>query len=190
MTPRVRYTRSADFLASPPEGNAVNTRKKSTELSPEKSFEFKLNSPASNSGTRRKSSLKSSPQRKLEALSSISELKEMVSSQLDSIKRQADRSHSDIIKEVESTNSRLHKRLKIQAQACQQLMDETDKEFKKMSERIAESCDAMKSSYAEFMGDAQTTATRVCKTTIPEKADFYEKAINSLRNRHGIFPAA
>uniref|UniRef100_A0A803L6A3 Uncharacterized protein n=2 Tax=Chenopodium quinoa TaxID=63459 RepID=A0A803L6A3_CHEQI len=175
----------ADFLASLPEGNAVNTRKKSTELSPENSFEFTLNSPPSNSGTRRKS-----PQRKMEALSSISELKEMVSSQLDSIKRQADRSHSDIIKEVESTNSRLHKRLKIQAQACQQLMDETDKEFKKMSERITESCDVMKTSYNEFIGDAQTTATRVCKTTIPEKADFYEKAINSLRNRLGIFPAA
>ena len=32
----------------------------------------------------------------------------------------------------------------IQSQACQQLMDETDKEFKKMSDRIAESCEAMK----------------------------------------------
>ncbi|KNA14875.1 hypothetical protein SOVF_103460 [Spinacia oleracea] len=65
-----------------------------------------------------------------------------------------ERSHSDILKEVDS------KRLKIQAQACQNLMDGTDKEVKKMSERVAESCEAMKVFYSEFMVDAQTIAAR------------------------------
>ncbi|KNA17001.1 hypothetical protein SOVF_083990 [Spinacia oleracea] len=185
-----KKTSAADFLNSPPEAKTVNTRKKSTESSPTKSFEFTLNSPSSNAANRRKSPMKSSPLRKTEVSSSITELKDAVSSHLDSIKRQVERSHSDILKEAESSNSRLHKRLKIQAQACQNLMDETDKEFKKMSERVAESCEAMKASYSEFMVDAQTSAARVCKTSIPEKAPSFEKAMDSLRKRYGIFSPA
>ncbi|KNA14871.1 hypothetical protein SOVF_103420 [Spinacia oleracea] len=184
-----KKTSAADFLTPPQEAKTVNTRKKSTVSSP-KSFEFTLNSPSSNAANRRKSPMKSSPLRKTEVSSSITELKEALSSHIDSIKRQVERSHSDILKEVDSSNSRLHKRLKIQAQACQNLMDETDKEVKKMSERVAESCEAMKASYSEFMVDAQTTAARVCKTTIPEKVQSLEKAIDSLRNRYGIFSPA
>ncbi|KMT11439.1 hypothetical protein BVRB_5g107630 [Beta vulgaris subsp. vulgaris] len=182
-----KKTSAADFLVSPPERGAANPRKKSIESSPTKSFDFTLDSPMTNAGNRRKSPSNTSPLRKPEVSSSISELKETVSSNLDSIKRQVERSHSDILKEVESSNSRLHKRYKIQTQACQQLMDEIDKEFKKMSERIAESSEAMKVSYAEFIVDAQTSASRVCKTSIPEKAESFEKAIDALRNRYGIF---
>jgi len=39
----------------------------------------------------------------------------------------------------------------IQSRACQQMMDAIDKEFKKMSERIAESCEAMKVLFHSFM---------------------------------------
>ncbi|CAO2838077.1 unnamed protein product [Amaranthus hypochondriacus] len=183
--PATKKPSAADFLKSLPERGVVNTRKKSIDSSPIEPFDFNLNPPVMNASNRRKSPMKSSPQVK-EVSSSISELKEMTSSHLESIKRQVERSHSDILKEVESSNSRLHKRLKIQAQACQQLMDVTDKEFKKMSERITESCEAMKASYDEFIVDAQTSAARVCKSSITEKVESFEKAIDSLRNRYGI----
>lgn len=70
----------------------------------------------------------------------------------------------------------------MQSQACQQAMDEAEKDYKKLSERITESRDAMKvvflsllyqkhdevsnrsfffqASYEEFMADAQATASR------------------------------
>ncbi|KAJ8424142.1 hypothetical protein Cgig2_030828 [Carnegiea gigantea] len=181
---------AADLLVSPPQG-AANTSNQSTE-SP-KSLEFKLNSPMATTvtaaGNRCRSVppvVDSSPIRSKATVSSIDELKEMASSQLDWIKRRAERSHSDILKEVESSHSRLHKRCKIQTQACQQMMDAIDKEFKKMSERITESCEAMKGSYAEFIVEAQTTTARVCKTFIPEKVQSLEKAIDALRSRNEL----
>ncbi|KAF2308860.1 hypothetical protein GH714_022072 [Hevea brasiliensis] len=48
----------------------------------------------------------------------------------------------------------------IQSQTCQQVMDEADKDFKKMSKDINESCEAMKESYEELMADAQATTSR------------------------------
>ncbi|PQQ13328.1 uncharacterized protein Pyn_05472 [Prunus yedoensis var. nudiflora] len=75
---------------------------------------------------------------------------------------------------------------KIQSQACQQVLDETDKEYKKMTQRITESREAMMASYAEFMADAQTTASRACKTSITEFSQSFEKAIDALRSRYGI----
>lgn len=74
----------------------------------------------------------------------------------------------------------------MQSQGCQQAMDEAEKDYKKLSERITESREAMKASYEEFMAEAQATASRVCKTSINELSQKYEKAIDSLRNRHGI----
>ncbi|BBH02736.1 hypothetical protein Prudu_013404, partial [Prunus dulcis] len=82
------------------------------------------------------------------------------SSRLRDLKLHIDRSHSEILKDFDSSHSRLHKRFKIQSQACQQVLDETDKEYKKMTQRITESREAMMASYAEFMADAQTTASR------------------------------
>ncbi|XLU34384.1 hypothetical protein S245_070450, partial [Arachis hypogaea] len=49
----------------------------------------------------------------------------------------------------------------MQTQACHQVMDEAEKEYKKFSERITESREAMKASYDEFMAEAQASASRL-----------------------------
>ncbi|KAM1033941.1 hypothetical protein ACFX19_038011 [Malus domestica] len=97
---------------------------------------------------------------KSNALASIPDLRLLASSRLHDLKLHVDRSHSEILKDVDSSQSRLHKRFKIQSQACQQVLDEADKEYKKMTQRITESREAMAASYAEFMADAQTTTSR------------------------------
>ncbi|KAL8112777.1 uncharacterized protein LOC141663991 [Apium graveolens] len=117
--------------------------------------------------------------------SSIADLKALASSRLEAVKRQFERSHSDFVKDVEAFHSRLHKRLKIQTQGCQQAMDEAEKEYKKINEQISESQEAMKASYMEFIAEAQATASRVCKTSIPELASSLEKSVQSLRSRYG-----
>ncbi|KAJ0053455.1 hypothetical protein Pint_03568 [Pistacia integerrima] len=120
-------------------------------------------------------------------LSNISDLKEMASSRLDDLKRNLiERSHSEILKDLEASHSRLHKRFKIQTQTCQQMMDEAEKEYKKMTERINKSQEAMKASYVEIMEDAQATASSMCKKTIPEIASSFEKAVGTLQSRFGI----
>ncbi|WOG90013.1 hypothetical protein DCAR_0209254 [Daucus carota subsp. sativus] len=118
-------------------------------------------------------------------MNSIADLKALASSQLDAVKRQFERSHSDFLKDVEAFHSRLHKRLKIQTQGCQQAMDEAEKEYRKITEKISESQDAMKASYMEFIAEAQASASRVCKTSIPELAQSLEKSVESLRSRYG-----
>ncbi|KAJ1396881.1 hypothetical protein SESBI_32273 [Sesbania bispinosa] len=124
--------------------------------------------------------------RSIRTSSNISDLKSLASSGIDDLKRRIDRSHSEILKDLEASHSRLHKRFKMQSQACQQLMDEAEKEYKKVSERITESREAMKASYEEFIADAQASASRACKTSIAELSQSFEKAIDSLRNRYGI----
>ncbi|KAK8497050.1 hypothetical protein V6N13_029038 [Hibiscus sabdariffa] len=119
-------------------------------------------------------------------LTTISDLKEFASSRLEDMKRNLiDRSHSEILKDLNASHSRLHKRFKIQTQACQQVMDEAEKEYKKITEKIDSSHEAMKASYAEFMADAQATASRVCKTSISELSKSFEKGIDDLRSRFG-----
>ncbi|CAM8876292.1 unnamed protein product [Rhodiola kirilowii] len=122
----------------------------------------------------------------MKPMSSISEVKELASAEMESIKRTVDRSHAEIVKEFESSYSRLNKRFKMQMQRCQQVMDEADKDYKKMSERITETQDAMKASYAEFMAEAQASASRVCKTSIPELSQSLKRAIDGLQSRYGI----
>ncbi|KAB1216286.1 hypothetical protein CJ030_MR4G026704 [Morella rubra] len=119
-------------------------------------------------------------------LSSISDLKDLASSRLDHLKRHIDHSHSEILKDLDASQSRLHKRFKLQTQGCQQVIDEAEKEYKKMLERISESREAMKASYAEFIADAQVSASRACKTSITELSQSCEKAIDGLRSRFGI----
>ncbi|KAH9686904.1 hypothetical protein KPL70_014566 [Citrus sinensis] len=131
-------------------------------------------------------------------LSSISDLKEMVVSRIDDLKRNLiNRSHSEILKDLEASHSRLHKRFKIQTQTGQQMMDEADKEYKKMNEQIGETQGAMKASYTEFLADVQSTAFNgnfsfpslilfVCKTTIPNLSRSFETAIGALQSRYGI----
>lgn len=123
-------------------------------------------------------------------LTSISDLRDFASSRLDDVKRNLiERSHSEILKDLESSQSRLNKRFKIQTQACQKMMDEAEKDYKKMSERINSSREAMKSSYEEFIAEAQTTASRVCKTSISELSKTFEKGIDDLRSRFGTSAA-
>ncbi|KAM1024091.1 hypothetical protein ACFX2I_037294 [Malus domestica] len=80
---------------------------------------------------------------KSNALASIPNLKHLASSRLCDLKLHVDRSHSDILKDFDSSQSRLHKLFKIQSQACQQVLDEADKEYKKMTQMITESREAM-----------------------------------------------
>ncbi|XP_065879343.1 uncharacterized protein [Euphorbia lathyris] len=131
------------------------------------------------------SAFRSSPQQK--TLSSIPDLKDMASSRIHDLKSNLiDRSHSEILKDVEASVSRFHKRFKIQSQTCEQVMDEAEKDFKKISEQINENCEAMKESYEELMADTEASTSRVCKTTIPELSKSYEKAIGLLQSRFGI----
>ncbi|ESW30139.1 hypothetical protein PHAVU_002G128100 [Phaseolus vulgaris] len=127
----------------------------------------------------------SSPPRSHRAPSNISDLRNFTSSGVDDLKRRIEYSHSEFLKDLEASNSRLHKRFKMQTQAYQQVMDEAEKEYKKVSERITESRDAMKASYEEFMVEAQASASRACKTSIVELSQSFEKTIDSLRKRYG-----
>ncbi|KAJ6714719.1 hypothetical protein OIU85_026247 [Salix viminalis] len=178
MKKKVRSRKSPLLMASPPspsppKSSILNSNKKKKPIA----------SVAVDAGV-----LRSPPPPSLnKTLASISDLKELASSRLDDIKcRLIDRSHSEIIKDLEASHSRLHKRFKIQSQTCQQMMDESDKDFKKMAERITETTEAMKETYTEFMAEAQATASRVCKTTIPELAKSFEKSVGALQSRFGI----
>ncbi|PON44786.1 hypothetical protein PanWU01x14_263760 [Parasponia andersonii] len=122
-------------------------------------------------------------------LGSIFDLKDMVSSRLVDFKKCIDRSHSEILKDLDAFYYRLHKRFKIQNQECQQISDEAEKEYKKMSERIGESQESMMTSYSEFMADAQATTAHASKTSITKLSQSVETAIDALRSRYGILAA-
>ncbi|KAL7182342.1 hypothetical protein ACSBR1_041111 [Camellia fascicularis] len=190
-----RKSSVVDLLVSPP---TITSPNRSSSESP-KHFEFNLGAFNTTSSSKKKkndvasSSVLIQPTASpphLKSLSTISDLKELASSRLDSIKRQLDRSHSEILKDMEASQSRLHKRFKIQTQACQQVTDEAEKEYKKMSERISESREAMKASYLGFLAEAQASASRACKTSIPELSQSFEKALDVLRSRYGISSSA
>ncbi|CAL5429349.1 unnamed protein product [Camellia sinensis] len=241
-----RKSSVADLLVSPP---TITSPNRSSSESP-KHFEFNLGAFNTTSSSKKKkndvasSSVLIQPTASpphLKSLSTISDLKELASSRLDSIKRQLDRSHSEILKDMEASQSRLHKRFKLfgydepdpgsqrlhhnysfvwlliskgsdgsqckrkctsfetvnqlvkscrQTQACQQVTDEAEKEYKKMSERISESREAMKASYLGFLAEAQASASRACKTSIPELSQSFEKALDVLRSRYGISSSA
>ncbi|KAL3635808.1 hypothetical protein CASFOL_020355 [Castilleja foliolosa] len=204
---------AAKFLASPPpppsaEAAATDNPTQSPAQSPSVQFDFDLdgladiaaslkkknnkNVRASASGSKRMqpTGFSPPPERSLKSVNSISDLKNLASSDLDSIKRQLDRSHSEILKDIEASQSRLQKRFKIQTQACQQVMDEAEKEHKKLSDRINEGRETMKASYVEFMAEVQASASRLCKTSIPELAKTTEKRIASLQSCFGISSTA
>ncbi|KAL8063838.1 hypothetical protein ABFX02_01G053000 [Erythranthe guttata] len=202
---------AANFLASPPpppSATAAATRSPtpSPAESPAAKFDFDLNGFADIAASLKKKSNKNGgagasgskrmqptrfstsppPQRSLKSLNTISDLKDLASSNLESVKLQLERSHSEILKDVDASQCRLQKRLKIQSQACEQVMNEAEKEYKKMSDRIEEGREAMKASYTEFLAEAQATASRLLKTSIPELAKTSEKGIASLQSRFGI----
>ncbi|KAL6951869.1 hypothetical protein U1Q18_048730 [Sarracenia purpurea var. burkii] len=173
---------------------AMAIPKRSPSESP-KIFEFNLGAFNIASSSKKKKNVVASssvlmqptgPAPNIREINTVADLKEMASSRLDSIKRQIDRSHSEILKDKEASQTRLHKRFRIQTQACQHVMDETEKEYKKLSQQISESREAMKASYVEFLAEAQGSSSRVCKTSIPELSQSFENALDALRNRYGI----
>uniref|UniRef100_A0A7N0UX04 Uncharacterized protein n=1 Tax=Kalanchoe fedtschenkoi TaxID=63787 RepID=A0A7N0UX04_KALFE len=187
---------AAELLDSPlPVATTPSPAHRSADSPP--SFDFKSFSRKSSAGNKRKATaaatatasargLKSSVSPAgVKSLSSISDVKELAAAEMESIKRTVDRSHAEIMKEFEASLSRLNKRFKMQMQTCQQVMDEAEKDYKKMSERITETQDAMKASYAEFIAEAQASASRACKTSIPELSQSVKKSIDGLQSRYG-----
>ncbi|CAN4128048.1 unnamed protein product [Withania somnifera] len=199
MKKRSRSTRkssSIDFLSTPPETGPASPIQSMSESPKPFEFHFKKFKDGTTSSKRRsgKKSFISSPVQlkpagspvSVKNLKTIADLKEFASSQLESVKGQVERSHVEILKDHEASQSRLQKRLKIQTQGCQQVADEAEREYKKMSERINEGREAMKGSYSTFMTELQASGARLCKQTIPELSQSVEKAIDTLRNRYGI----
>lgn len=130
-----RKSSAAALLASPPpppSASAAATSSPSPAESPAVQFDFDLNgfaagiastlkkksntsSGAGASGSKRiqPTGFSPSPQRSLQNVNTIDDLKELATSNLDSIKHQLERSHSEIMKDAESSKCRLHKRYKV-----------------------------------------------------------------------------
>ncbi|KAG8080698.1 hypothetical protein GUJ93_ZPchr0007g6310 [Zizania palustris] len=119
-------------------------------------------------------------------VSSVGDLRTAAASQIEALKRRLDALHSSAHTDLGATLSRASKRFKTQNQAYQQLTDEVDKEYKKMSDSIKENTEMIKAKYKQIRAEAQSSASRVCKVTIPEMTKSVEKAIDGLRNRYNI----
>ncbi|KAK1306504.1 hypothetical protein QJS10_CPA10g01322 [Acorus calamus] len=87
------------------------------------------------------------------APTTIADVKDLVSSHMDSLKRRLDHCHSEILKEAEASESRIAKRFKMQTQACMQVADEAEKDYKKVSERITENMEVVKTSSVGMRDD-------------------------------------
>ncbi|KAJ8527135.1 hypothetical protein K7X08_029612 [Anisodus acutangulus] len=195
----IRKSSAMDFLSTPLATIATSPVQSMSESPKPFEFNFKtfkagdVTPMSSKRRTGKKSFISSPVQLKpagspasVKNMKTIVDLKEFASSQLDVVKRQVERSHMEILKDLEASQSRLHKRLKIQTQGCQQVADETEREYKKMSDRINEGREAMKGSYSTFMAELQASGARLYKQTIPELSQSVEKAIDTLKNRYGI----
>lgn len=130
-----RKSSAATLLVSPPpppSASAAATSSPSPAGSPAVQFDFDLNgftagiastlkkksnanSGAGASGSKRiqPNGISPSPQRSLKNVNTIDDLKELATSNLDSTKHQLERSHTEILKDVESSKCRLHKRYKV-----------------------------------------------------------------------------
>ncbi|KAG2633371.1 swi5-dependent recombination DNA repair protein 1 homolog [Panicum virgatum] len=115
--------------------------------------------------------------------SSVGDLRSAVASQMEDLKLRLDALHSRAHADLDASFSRVSKRIKTQNQTCQQLTDEVDKEYKKMSDNIKESSETVKAKFKQIIAEAQSSTTRVCKVTIPEITKSVEKAIDGLRLR-------
>ncbi|KAG7036229.1 hypothetical protein SDJN02_03031, partial [Cucurbita argyrosperma subsp. argyrosperma] len=165
---RTRRSSAAELLETPPltppsatdsPKSAIFSRKINGNVS-------KFSSPENTNTAKNRvtAGLFKSSSRNISSLFTISDLKDVASSQLHDLKRLVDHSHPQIVEDIESSNSRLQKRFKIQSQACQKMMDEVEKEKKKMSQRIYE----------------------ICKTSITEVSQSFERSTDALRSRFGI----
>ncbi|KAL5230639.1 hypothetical protein ABZP36_029415 [Zizania latifolia] len=120
------------------------------------------------------------------SVSTVGDLRSLAASHLDSLKRRLDALHGDSARDLEASHSRISKRFKMQKQSCLQLADEAEKEHRKMTDKITERAEAVKTSYKKFMAEVQSSTSRVCKVTVPEMAKEAEKAIDGLRSRYNI----
>ncbi|PUZ69488.1 hypothetical protein GQ55_2G112800 [Panicum hallii var. hallii] len=118
--------------------------------------------------------------------SSVGDLRSAIASQMEDLKRRLDALHSRAHADLDASFSRVSKRIKTQNQSCQQLTDEVDKEYKKMSDNIKESSEIVKAKFKQIIAEAQSSTTCVCKVTIPEMTKSVEKAIDGLRSRYNI----
>lgn len=73
-----------------------------------------------------------------------------------------------------------------QNQACEQLTDEVDKDYKKMSDSINETAEKIKAKYKLIMSETKSCTSHVSKVTIPEITKSVEKAIDGLRSRYNL----
>ncbi|CAN6461347.1 unnamed protein product [Victoria cruziana] len=104
---------------------------------------------------------------------------------MDSIRKKVDRSHTELLRDLEASNSRLFKRVKLQTQSFMEAVDEADRHYRKASDMIKDDAEDMKASFAEFVAETQATAAPV-KVSIQEIAQSFEKAIQGLRCRYGL----
>ncbi|XP_072961910.1 uncharacterized protein [Typha angustifolia] len=118
-------------------------------------------------------SIPSSPHPQI--LTTVADLKSLSSSRSDSLKRHLDLCHSEVLKEFDASHTRISKRFKIQTQACLQLTEEVEKEYKKMSDRIRENAELI---------NVWAFTVPTCKVSVSELAQSMEKAIDSLRTRY------
>ncbi|XP_078182733.1 uncharacterized protein LOC144576284 [Carex rostrata] len=118
--------------------------------------------------------------------STIADLRNLVASRTESLKRHFDLCHNDVMKELAASQTRISKRYKTQTQACHHITEDVDKEYKKMSDRIVENTELIKSSYKDFIEEAQSAASRLCKVSFSDLAKSTEKALNDLRTRYKI----
>ncbi|XP_020276827.1 uncharacterized protein LOC109851200 isoform X2 [Asparagus officinalis] len=102
-----------------------------------------------------------SPANGLKTPSTISDLRDLASSQTEDLKKFLDLSHSEVLKEVEASKTRISKRFKIQTQACMQLTEEIEKDFNKISDRISENTEVVKDSYMKITSEVQASTSRV-----------------------------
>ncbi|KAI3418517.1 uncharacterized protein J3R85_013719 [Psidium guajava] len=128
----------------------------------------------------------STPSPASKSLTSIGDLKDFASSQVDDLKRRLDRSHSGISKDVEASHFRLHKRSKMHARAIQQVTDKVDRSIRRYLSRSMKLKRAAKATFMEVMEDAQTSTSHICKTSIPELSQSFDNAIDVLCNRLGV----
>lgn len=119
-------------------------------------------------------------------VSSVGDLRSAAASQMESLRHRLDGLHSRVHTDLDASLSRASKRFKTQNQACQQLTDEVDNEYRKISDNLKENAEKLKAKYKQIMAETQSSTSRACKVTIPEITKSVEKAIDGLRRRYNI----
>ncbi|KAK1680715.1 hypothetical protein QYE76_041563 [Lolium multiflorum] len=120
------------------------------------------------------------------SISSVGDLRCAAASQMESLRRRLDGLHSRAHTDLDASFSHASKRFKTQNQACQQLTDAVDKEYKNMADSIKETAEKIKAKYKLSMAETRSSTSHVSKVAIPEITKSVEKAIDGLRRRYNI----